>query len=60
MNVVWDRSIDKDIGIVKKHLLTEPTLKGYNFPDPLEERLRRSPGMPENVKKGLITGVFMM
>jgi len=24
---------------VKKHLLTEPTLKGYNFPDPLEDRL---------------------
>jgi uroporphyrinogen decarboxylase len=35
--VVWDRSIDKDIGIVKGCLLPEPTLKGYNFPDPLNK-----------------------
>jgi uroporphyrinogen decarboxylase len=33
--VVWDRSIDKDIGVVKGQVLKEPTLKGYNFPDPL-------------------------
>ena len=33
--VVWDRSIDKDIGVVKSQVLKEPTLKGYNFPDPL-------------------------
>jgi uroporphyrinogen decarboxylase len=33
--VVWDRSVDKDIGQVKGHVLSEPTLKGYQFPDPL-------------------------
>jgi len=36
--VVWDRSIDKDIGNVKGCILPEPTLKGYEFPDPLDER----------------------
>ena len=33
--VVWDRSLDKDIGVVKGQVLPEPTLKGYAFPDPL-------------------------
>jgi len=37
-NVVWDRSIDKDIGNVSAPLLSEPTLKGYTFPDPHDER----------------------
>lgn len=36
--VVWDRTKDKDIGVVAEILLKEPTLKGYQFPDPLEER----------------------
>lgn len=36
--VVWDRSIDKDIGNVKEITLTEPTLSGYSFPNPLDER----------------------
>jgi uroporphyrinogen decarboxylase len=36
--VVWDRSIDKDIGNVKGTVLAEPTLKGYKFPDPLDNR----------------------
>jgi uroporphyrinogen decarboxylase len=36
--VIWDRSIDKDIGNVKGLVLTKPTLKRYNFPDPLDER----------------------
>jgi uroporphyrinogen decarboxylase len=36
--VVWDRSVDKDIGIVKGCLLPEPTLKGYTWPDPLDPR----------------------
>jgi uroporphyrinogen decarboxylase len=36
--VVWDRSIDKDIGNVKGCVLSQPTLKGYTFPDPLGER----------------------
>ncbi len=33
--VVWDRSIDKDIGVVEGCLLPEPSLQGYEFPDPL-------------------------
>jgi len=36
--VVWDRSVDKDIGVVKGCLLPEPTLRGYDFPDPLNRR----------------------
>lgn len=35
---IWDRSIDKDIGIVKTPVLTEPTLDGYTFPDPEDDR----------------------
>jgi uroporphyrinogen decarboxylase len=33
--VVWDRSVDKDIGVVEGCVLPEPTLRGYDFPDPL-------------------------
>lgn len=36
--VVWDRSIDKDIGNVEEYQLVEPTLAGYEFPDPLDRR----------------------
>ena len=36
--VVWDRSIDKDIGNVSGCLLSEPTLAGYKFPDPHDKR----------------------
>ena len=36
--VVWDRSIDKDIGDVKNSVLAEPTLHGYSFPDPVDPR----------------------
>jgi len=36
--VVWDRSIDKDIGNVEGCLLSEPTLEHYTFPDPLDRR----------------------
>lgn len=36
--VVWDRSIDKDIGNVEGCLLAEPTLEHYVFPDPLDQR----------------------
>jgi len=37
--VVWDRSIDKDIGVVEGRILPEPTLHGYDFPDPLNSRI---------------------
>jgi len=36
--VVWDRSVDKDIGIVKECPLPEPTLRGYHFPNPVDSR----------------------
>jgi len=36
--VLWDRTVDKDIGVVKECLLPEPTLKNYQFPDPLDPR----------------------
>jgi len=36
--VVWDRSIDKDIGNVQGCVLAEPTLAGYQFPAPLDLR----------------------
>ena len=36
--VVWDRSVDKDIGIVRGQVLPEPTLQGYTFPNPLDPR----------------------
>lgn len=31
--VVWDRSKDEDIGVVKGCMLPEPTLAGFSFPD---------------------------
>jgi uroporphyrinogen decarboxylase len=36
--VVWDRSIDKDIGNVVELQLPEATLAHYTFPDPLDTR----------------------
>ena len=35
--VVWNRSRDKDIGVIDNFVLPEPTLNGYAFPDPLNE-----------------------
>jgi len=36
--VIWDRTIDKDIGTPEGFVLPEPTLDGYEFPDPLDKR----------------------
>jgi len=36
--VTWDRSVDKDIGVVEGFVLPEPSLKGYRFPDPLNPK----------------------
>ena len=36
--VIWDRSRDKDIGIVKEIILSEPTLKNYNSPNPCDKK----------------------
>ena len=46
--VVWDRSIDKDIGNVKGCVLPEPTLEGYEFPDPVAPRFFES--IPEQLR----------
>ncbi len=39
--VVWDRSIDKDIGVVKGSVLPQPSLADYAFPEPDAEALSR-------------------
>jgi uroporphyrinogen decarboxylase len=36
--VIWDRSIDRDIGNVEGCVLDQPTLEHYSFPDPLDPR----------------------
>ena len=36
--VVWDRTVDKDIGNVEGQVLSGPSLKGYEFPDPHDKR----------------------
>jgi uroporphyrinogen decarboxylase len=36
--VVWDRTVDRDIGIVEKTVLPEPHVRGYAFPDPVDRR----------------------
>ena len=36
--VIWDRSIDKDIGDPKGIVLPEPNLKNYVFPNPVDPR----------------------
>ena len=48
--VVWDRSEDKDIGMVEGQVLPEPTLQGYEFPDPLDKRFFE--GMQERLESG--------
>jgi uroporphyrinogen decarboxylase len=47
--VEWDRSVDKDIGIVSGCVLAEPSLEGYHFPDPLDERFFRD--IPEKIAR---------
>ncbi|MBN2023310.1 MAG: hypothetical protein JW809_11025 [Pirellulales bacterium] len=47
--VVWDRSIDRDIGNVEGATLPEPTLAGFRFPDPLDPRF--FDGIPEEIDR---------
>jgi uroporphyrinogen decarboxylase len=35
---VWDRSVDKDIGILVNNKLPKPSLQGYKFPNPQDPR----------------------
>jgi uroporphyrinogen decarboxylase len=46
--VVWDRSLDKDIGNVQGQVLSRPTLKGYQFPNPLDQRFFAN--IPEQIQ----------
>ena len=36
--VIWDRSVDKDIGVPVEPVLRQPTLTGYEFPYPEDPR----------------------
>ena len=47
--VVWDRSIDKDIGNVRGVVLDEPVLSDYEFPDPLDSRFFED--IPEKIER---------
>lgn len=47
--VVWDRSEDKDIGIVKNCVLSEPDISGLVLPDPCDKRFFED--IPESLKK---------
>jgi uroporphyrinogen decarboxylase len=47
--VIWDRSIDKDIGNVEGCVLPEPSLAGYVFPDPLDPRFFED--IPERIAR---------
>ncbi len=40
--VIWNRSRDKDIGVVENLLLPEPTLRGFEMPDPHDGRIFRT------------------
>lgn len=35
--VIWNRSLEQDIGNVENCVLPEPTLSGYEFPDPCDD-----------------------
>lgn len=47
--VIWDRTIDKDIGNVKGSLLEEPSMKGYTFPDPKDPKFFQD--IPEKIER---------
>ncbi|MBD3391670.1 MAG: uroporphyrinogen-III decarboxylase-like protein [Chitinivibrionales bacterium] len=47
--VIWDRSRDRDIGVVENCVLPEPSLDGYIFPDPADTRIFE--GMPTAINK---------
>ncbi len=47
--VVWDRSVDKDIGVVKGQVLEKPALKGFDWPDPLASYVFAD--IPDKLKK---------
>ena len=38
-NVVWNRSIDKDIGTVESYMMKKRSMAGIHFPNPKDERI---------------------
>ena len=57
--VIWDRSVDKDIGVVETPVLPEPKLASYDFPNPLDDRFFADiPAMIE--KHGDLFRVFLI
>jgi uroporphyrinogen decarboxylase len=47
--VIWDRSVDHDIGIPANVVLPEPTLRDYRFPNPLDPRFFA--GLPDRIER---------
>lgn len=48
--VTWDKTVEKDIGMVINPQLSEPSLEGYNFPNPGDPRFYK--GMKETIDSG--------
>ena len=57
--VVWDRSVDKDIGIPRENIIAGPSMEGYQFPDPLDPRFFANIE-PEIEKKPELFRVFQI
>lgn len=36
--VIWNRTVDKDIGVIEECQLKDPVLDNFSFPDPLDSR----------------------
>lgn len=57
--VVWDRTVDKDIGIPRENIIDSPSLEGYEFPNPLDPRFFEDIE-PEIAKKPDLFRVFQI
>ncbi len=49
-NVIWNRSVDRDIGIVEHPQLREPTLRGFEFSSPYNPMFYE--GIEETIRSG--------
>ncbi len=47
--VIWDRTVDRDIGNVCNCMMPNPTLKGYRFPNPRDPR--RTEHIPAHIER---------
>ena len=62
-NVVWDRTVDKDIGMPVEDIIKEPSMEGVQFPDPHDPRVYANieseiEKKPDPGHTGLYTGVL--